>query len=268
MSEQWEQSCENCEEEHVLELAVEMGEMLLQCGAEISRVEDTMRRFCHRFHVEDCNFFVMGNGIFSSGGAMGKRSYAKVRYIPVKGAQLNKVVEINQLSREIADGKYSTLAEVEQRIREIRMIPTYSKWSQVFASAVGSAAFCILFGGGVWDTLSAFAAGFLLYLFMVFLGYPHVSKIMCNICGGAIATATSLALYRLGVGENLSPMIGGAIIPLVPGVAFTNGIRDISGGDYLSGTVRLLDAIWVFLCIAIGVGLVFGVYQRLGGAIL
>ena len=40
-----------------------------------------------------------------------------------------------------------------------------------------------------------------------------------------------------------------------PGVAFTNGIRDIVDGDYLSGCVRLLDAILVFCSIAIGVGL-------------
>ena len=47
----------------------------------------------------------------------------------------------------------------------------------------------------------------------------------------------------------------GAIIPMIPGVAFTNGIRDIVDGDYLSGCVRLLDAILVFCSIAIGVGL-------------
>lgn len=268
MSEPFETSGERYEEDRILEVAMEMGETLLQCGAEISRVEDTMRRFCHYFHVDSCNFFVMGNGIFSSGGAMGKRSYARVRYIPVKGAQLDKVVEINQLSREIADGKYTSLEAVKQRIAEIRAIPPYPKWMQILASAVGSATFCILFGGGVEDTIAAFFAGFLLYVFMVYLGQAHMSKIMSNICGGAIATATSLVLYRLGLGTHLSPMIGGAIIPLVPGVAFTNGIRDISGGDYLSGTVRLLDAIWVFLCIAIGVGTVFGIYQRFGGAIL
>ena len=63
-------------------------------------------------------------------------------------------------------------------------------------------------------------------------------------------------------------MIIGAIIPLVPGIAFTNGIRDIADGDYIAGSVRMLDAILVFLCIAVGVGAVITVYHRLTGGML
>ena len=44
-------------------------------------------------------------------------------------------------------------------------------------------------------------------------------------------------------------------MPLVPGVAFTNAIRDIANGDYLSGAVRMLDAMLVFVCIAVGAGM-------------
>lgn len=256
------------EEDRVLELAVEMGQILLQSGAEIFRVEDTMRRVCNHFHVDSCNFFVMTNGIMSSSGSVGQQSFAKVRYLPVKGAQLDRVVAINQLSREIVEGKYDTLEEVERRIAEIKAMPPFPKWAQILASAVASASFCALFGGNVGDTVAAFIAGFLLYVFKLQIGNPRMSKIFTNICGGAIATASCLLTYHLGLGENLSPMIGGAIIPLVPGVAFTNGIRDISDGDYLSGTVRLLDAIWAFLCIAIGVGMFFGLYQKFGGAVL
>ena len=64
-------------------------------------------------------------------------------------------------------------------------------------------------------------------------------------------------------------MIIGTILPLVPGIAFTNGIRDLADGDYISGAVRLLDAILVFVCVAIGVGVVFMLYHRVfGGAML
>ncbi|MDY2596622.1 MAG: threonine/serine exporter family protein, partial [Oliverpabstia sp.] len=40
-------------------------------------------------------------------------------------------------------------------------------------------------------------------------------------------------------------------------------------GDYISGAVRMLDALLVFLCIAIGVGMGIAVMSRLtGGGIL
>ena len=39
--------------------------------------------------------------------------------------------------------------------------------------------------------------------------------------------------------------------------------------DYIAGSVRLLDAIITFVCVAVGVGAVFTIYHRLfGGAFL
>ncbi len=63
------------------------------------------------------------------------------------------------------------------------------------------------------------------------------------------------ALFLLGIGRHLNFMIIGSIMPLIPGVAFTNAIRDIADGDYISGSVRMLDALLVFFSIAIGVGM-------------
>ena len=78
----------------------------------------------------------------------------------------------------------------------------------------------------------------------------------------------SIICYKAGFGHSLSHMIIGSIIPLVPGLNFTNGIRDIADGDYISGSVRLLDAILVFLSIAIGVGLVLTIYRHIWGGTL
>jgi hypothetical protein len=48
-------------------------------------------------------------------------------------------------------------------------------------------------------------------------------------------------------------------------VAFINGVRDIADGDYISGTVRLLDAALVFLTIAAGVGFMISIYHHVTG---
>ena len=42
---------------------------------------------------------------------------------------------------------------------------------------------------------------------------------------------------------------------LTPGIAFTMGIRDFVQGDYLSGTIRMIDALLIAASIAIGTGL-------------
>lgn len=251
-------------DQEVLETAMAAGRILLENGAEISRVEETMERICGHFGVESENFFVLSNGIFTtgsrnSGNAEGQ--YAKVQHIPVKGAQLDKVVAVNQLSREVTEGRY-TIKQIREKLEQIQDMPGKSFHVQVLASGVGSACFCYLFGGSLADSAVAFAAGFLLYVFVLLTGRSHMSKITKNICGGALVTLICIFSYQMGLGENLSHMIIGSIIPLVPGVPFTNGIRDIADGDYISGAVRLLDAILVFLCVAIGVGVMFIIYHR------
>lgn len=251
----------------VLKTAMEAGHILLENGAEISRVQETMERMCRHYGVEEREFFVLSNGIFTTGGHGPESQYARVQHIPVKGTQLDKVVAVNQLSREIAEDRY-TIEQVGEKLEEIRSMPGKSFWAQVLASGTGSAAFCYLFGGSLLDSAAAFAAGFLLYIFVLKIG-THLSKITGNICGGALVTMLCITMYRLGFGDSLNFMIIGSIIPMIPGVPFTNGIRDIADADYLSGVVRLLDAVLVFFCIAIGVGIVFMLYSRvLGGAML
>lgn len=246
------------------------GHILLENGAEISRVEETMERICRHFGVESESFFVLSNGIFTTGSRDTKSpggQFAKVQHIPVKGAQFDKVVAVNQLSREVAEGRYS-IEQTRERLEQIRQMPGKSFRVKVLASGLGSACFCYLLGGSLRDSEVAFVSGFLLYIFVLMVSKLHMSKITKNICGGVLVTLICIISYRMGFGENLSRMIIGSIMPLVPGVAFTNGIRDIADGDYISGAVRLLDATLVFLSVAIGVGVMFIIYHRVFGGIL
>ena len=205
----------------ILDITYEAGAILLENGAEISRVEETMHRIADHFGVEDESFFVLSNGIMMTG-----KGFARTKFIPIKGASLDKVVAVNQLSREVAEGKW-TLEEVGEKLKEIRAMKPKRAWEQILASAVGSAAFCILFGGGFADCLASFVAGLVLWSFMLFVGSRHLSRIVSTVTGGLLSPLVCFGLYRLGLGCHLSNMIIGAIIPLIPGIAFTNGIRDM-----------------------------------------
>jgi uncharacterized membrane protein YjjP (DUF1212 family) len=63
-------------------------------------------------------------------------------------------------------------------------------------------------------------------------------------------------------------IVTGGIMPLVPGLAFVNAIRDLADSDYLAGTVKMIDAVMVFVYIAIGVGTALSVYHHVLGGIL
>lgn len=255
------------DQREVLDIAMEAGHILLENGAEIFRVEETIDRICRHFGVESENAFVLSNGIFLTASSETEKRFARVKHIPVKGAQLHRVAAVNQLSREIEEDRY-TLEEIRKRLEEIRVQPGKKPVTQAVMSGVGSSSFCLMFGGNPAECLATFVIGFLLYGYLLTIG-NHFSKIIKNIGGGIVITVLSLLFLQLPTTMNMSHMISGAIMPLVPGLAFTNGIRDIADGDYISGTVRMIDAVLVFLSIAAGVGFTISVYHQLtGGAML
>ena len=259
----------------VLEVASIAGHILLENGAEISRVEDIMARISTYFGVDKGNFFVLSNGIFTTGSNGGKvekaggqaSTYANVEFIPIRPIQLQKVVEVNQLSYDISAGKCS-LEEARVRLEKIRSTPAKPMWEQILGSALGASGFCAVFGGGWLDCGAAFVVGCLLYLFIFLVSGRYMSRIVAGICNALFVNLLCLLFYRLGLVNSLANVIIGAVMPLIPGVPFVNGVRDLANSDYLAGLTRLTDALLGFFCIAIGVSVGFMLDGVLFGGIV
>lgn len=250
------------DQERALKLATEAGHILLENGAEISRVEDTMQHIATVYGVEDENFFVLSNGIISSG-----KNFARAEHIPIKGMQLSRVVEVNQISRDLSAHPMS-LDELEHRLQAVRMAKSKPWWEVILGTAFGVAAFCIIFGGSFLDAVATFVCGLLLGTFMTFVG-SRMSRLMGNFTGGLVGGLLCIIAYHLFPNTlHLPNMIIGTIIALVPGVPFTNGMRDIANEAYIAGTTRLIDAFLAFLGIAFGVSVALVLHGGASGAIL
>ena len=250
----------------VLETATDAGRILLENGAEIFRVEETMQRITRYFGVDHGDFYVLTNGIFTSGSRQIDKAYARILHIPSTGSRLDRVIAVNQLSREIEQGRY-TLDEVHERLSKIEAMPASPGWIQVLACGIGCACFSVMFGGSWLDGIAALFSGAIMELFMIFAG-NKMSKLIGSMFGSAIGAALCILCYSIGLGSRLSFMIIGTMMTLIPGVAFTNGVRDIADGDYLSGLVRMLDALLVFAGIAVGLALVFAIYHNIFGGMM
>jgi uncharacterized membrane protein YjjP (DUF1212 family) len=263
----------------VLELTTRIGEVLLKNGGEIFRVQETMQRIAKAYGVKQFHVYVLANGIFTSieedGQKMcrqlaqeeprqGPDDACQVRYVPLSSVHLGRVAAVNNLSREIVENR-CTMEQAWRRIEEIDQIPFTSQLFQVLASGVGSAAFCYLLGGSVLDSLASFLSGMLVWCFVLFLSAHKANKIMLNILSSALVTLTGVLFFHFVFGENMDKIIIGSIIPLLPGVPLTNSIRDFLNGDYLSGTIRMIDAVLVACCIALGVGIVLSLFTLMTG---
>ena len=138
----------------VLDADALAGEILLESGAEIFRVEDTIYRIAAAYGVEEAEAFVLSSGIFLTSEGEGRKTFARVKHIPLVGARLDRVSAVNQLSREIEQGLH-TPEEAMARLEAIRTMPRLPARLQILASGVGSGCFCLLFGGDWADALAA-----------------------------------------------------------------------------------------------------------------
>ena len=177
-------------------------------------MEETIERICRYYGVCSGNAFVLTNGIFVTVGSQNEPDFAKVEHIPVSGTHLDRVAAVNQLSREIVEGRY-TVEEAWERLEAIKQMPGKKNITRILASGVGSASFCYVLGGGIWDAAAAFLSGFLLYVLLVALERREkkTSKIVLNLLGGFWASFLAVVFYRLGIGENYGSILVGSIMP-------------------------------------------------------
>lgn len=253
----------------VVDMAMHAGKILLKNGGEIFRVEETIKRICGRFHVNHVDIFSMSHGIFVSAENENGEAYTKVNHVPLSSSHLGIVAEVNELSREISAGRVK-LEEAEERLEKIEKIPPKKRWFQYMAAGLASGTFALMLGSSVSEAVAAFLIGFLSYVWVLFAGKHNLSKIIVNIVGGVIMTVLAFAFMHMPFLPilKLDGMMVGAIMPMIPGVAFVNAIRDIADTDFLSGLVRMIDALLVFVYIAIGVGVTLSIYNTMMGGIL
>lgn len=83
-----------------------------------------------------------------------------------------------------------------------------------------------------------------------------------------IGINSMLALHLFGNAIQIDILIGGSIMPLLPGVALTNAIRDTLQGDFLSGGARTIEAFISATATAAGVGVGVSIYSFFAGGLL
>lgn len=246
----------------LLDLGLLLGEGMMQSGAEVYRVEDTLNRLLHNVGADDVQVIATPTGIYLS-VQVGQDIHTGVRRIRHSSTDLSKVCELNALSRSVDRG--SSPQEVMRVVRDIMRRPReYGEWQQRGMVAVAGAAFAVLFGGGGLEALGGAVGALLVYLACSLLSRLNTNRFLVDFAGGGVAAAAALVLGSF-ISLSVDLAIIGAIMTLVPGLLLTNAIRDALSGNLLSGTSRLVEAFFVTISIAGGVGAMLSLWRSVGG---
>ena len=179
---------------------------------------------------------------------------------------LGRVAAVNELSRQIAQTGM-TLDEAESRLVLARQLPFPKDHVQLLSGLCGAFCFAMMFGGNLRSALAAAGAGLVASWYLLWCGRHEVPGGFQKISTAALITLVCILLCNL-LHTSASHAIIGTLMILTPGIAFTMGIRDFVQGDYLSGTIRMIDALLIAASIAIGTGLVLRLYTVLTGVVV
>ena len=246
----------------LIRLVSKTGKILLESGAEVYRVEETVVRIANAYNVDDASCFVLPTGVFAS-FVYDNKAYSLVSRVTNRSTDLNKVDLINNLSRSLCDNPIS-LDEYEIKLKEIENAPFYSMKVNMLSAAVGCVGFGLIFKGSLIDGLACFFIGPIIKLTNIYFSKKQLSPFFSNfICGGLIGIF-SIALSNMITGLHIDKVIIGCLMLLVPGLLITNAIRDSLAGDLVSGLSRAFEAILIAVAIACGVGCIL-YFALLGG---
>ena len=253
----------------ILLLAVKAGEMLMKHGAETYRVEDTIERICKACNIPYVEVFATQTGIFVTidQGTDESDVFTYVKRISGgSSTDLKKISEINKFSREFTSTNM-TPDEGSERLRQIRQIKPLPITVQLLGAALISAFFCLLFEGGIMDSVWAAGIGIASYALSLVLAKFSLNYFMKGFCCSALACMLSLLICLPFPGLDYISMLIGVQMIFVPGGAITLCCRDFLAGHMVSGLAKMAEVFIIAISLATGAGIVLALWSSMGGVI-
>ena len=235
----------------VLKYAMEIGECMLVSGAGVSRVEDTISRICKAYGAKEANVFSITSSIVTTIEDEKGEILTQTKRIKSYKTDFTKLDELNQLSRYMCK-ELPEEEEVKRKIAEIKKGKVVVFTEEVLTSAVIAAAWTSFYGGGITEAIIAMIAGAFVTILARYIKILAPNEMVLNFLLSFFVAAFAYISTKFGLTEDYGKIIIGNIMLLVPGVAFVNALRDMIGGDMMSGILRVCESILLAVFLAAG----------------
>lgn len=234
---------------------LDVGELLLMCGAEVSRVEDTIMRLCRAYGFIRSDVFTITSSIVATAILPGGKALTQTRRIYQRGRDLGGVAMLNALSRKTCAHPLE-LRDFQQEIDRIRHRKTASPQVNLAMYMMISASLSVFFGGTWTDGLAAAISGSVLYATVWVSSRLKMNSLVQNLMCSAITALAVMILVRAGIGQHPDKITIGNIMLVIPGIQFTTSLRDMINGDTISGLLNMSEAVLQAISVAMGFALV------------
>lgn len=242
---------------------MDVGELLLESGAEVHRVEDTIRRICRAYKYKRTDVFTITSIIIVTVILEDGSTFTQTRRIYASGTDLGRIEKLNALSRRLCRDVPS-LEEMTAQLEQISEAPKEDIKLEYLVYAGISAVFAAFFGGTPIDSLAAAVSGIFLFGMVQLSRKMRLKSIFQSMAASALTGFLVMFLVHFGIGQNPDKIMIGNIMLVIPGIQMTTSLRDMMNGDMITGSLNLAEAVMKAMAIAAG----FAFAVRIAGGVL
>ena len=248
----------------ILDVVTSLGYRLAMSGAETYRVEESINRILNSYGLIP-EVFVIPNCMHICLHTPDRQTLTRMRRIGHHGNDLDAVEVYTGVSRRICAEKPDPVI-AKQWIKEADTRRRYYKFPMyLLGNALGAFGFAFLFGGSPIDALCSGFCGILVGLVSQFMEKWGANPFFRIIAAAFIMAIPAYGLNAAGLVPNPDAAVIGALMILVPGLLFTNAMRDIIYGDTNSGINRLVQVMLIAVAIALGTAAAWSVTGSIWG---
>ncbi|WLW53197.1 threonine/serine ThrE exporter family protein [Streptomyces sp. SX92] len=254
----------------VLDLTLRIGELLLAGGEGAEDVEAAMFAVCRSYGLDRCEPNVTFTLLsISYQPSLVEDPVTASRTVRRRGTDYTRLAAVFQLVDDLSDPEaHISLEEAYRRLAEIRRNRhPYPGWVLTLASGLLAGAASVLVGGDlivfVAAALGAMCGDRLAWL-CAGRGLPEFYQFTVAAMPPA---AIGIALTLAHVDVKASAVVTGGLFALLPGRALVAGVQDGLTGFYITAAARLLEVMYFFVGIVIGVLLMLYVGVQLGASL-
>ena len=181
--------------------------------------------------------------------------------VPVKSFPISFFLnsELSSLSWAALDNHLS-LDEIERRYKKIVDTPRINHYLLTFLVACANGAFCQLFGGS-WGAIGiVFVATVIGFSLKSFMQKRHISHYVVFVLTAFLSSVIASSALLFNATPDIA--IGTSVLFLIPGVSLLNGVIDIVESHILLGTTRLVSALLLVMCIAVGLSITLAIVHN------
>lgn len=235
----------------VITLIMDIGEQMLINGAEVSRVEDSLRRMGTAYGAARVDAFIITSNMQVSVFGKDGKTYTQTRRITDLTTNIEKLHRLNALARKICKDTPDPEA-VESELKSISSTKRYPTLITILCHGIISSSFSIFFGGSLNEAVCALFVGLLTGSLVSLCEKGNLNRIFARFFCSFAATLLAFATAKLGLAPTADHIIIGTIMTLIPGVGLTVALRDLFSGDSISGLLRTVEALLLAIAIVGG----------------